>query len=88
MNIPKTQMDAEVTTWDNILATNQEMEDLTGCDCVVGIDYSKVSDMVGVCLLFRKTTNIMQYVMDGFANIVVIKIELKLLWKHGSNKDY
>lgn len=54
MNIPKTQMDAEVTTWDNILATNQEMEDLTGCDCVVGIDYSKVSDMVGVCLLFRK----------------------------------
>ena len=54
MNIPKSQIDAELTTWENILATNQEMIDLTGCDCVVGIDYSKVSDMVGVCLLFRK----------------------------------
>ena len=54
MNLPQMHGDVEVTSWDNIKATNQEMPDLTGADVVVGIDYSKVSDMVGVCLLFRK----------------------------------
>lgn len=56
MNIPKQAMDAEVTTWENILATNQPIpyEDLEGADCVVGIDYSKINDMVGVCILFLK----------------------------------
>lgn len=54
MNLPKGNKDIEVTSWENIVATNQEIPDLTGYDCVVGIDYTKVSDMVGVCLLFRK----------------------------------
>lgn len=56
MNIPKQAMDVEVTAWDNILATNQKIpyESLEGADCVVGIDYSKVNDLLGVCLLFRK----------------------------------
>ena len=56
MNIPKQAMDAEVTTWENILATNQPIpyEDLEGADCVVGIDYSKINDMVGGCILFLK----------------------------------
>ena len=49
-------MDISVTSWENILKTNQDIpyEELKGCDCVVGIDYSKINDMVGVCILIRK----------------------------------
>lgn len=54
MNIPKGSKDSEVTSWDNILATNKEVPDLTGASCTVGIDYSKVNDFLSVCLLFRK----------------------------------
>lgn len=54
MNIPKGAKDSEVTSWDNILATNIEVPDLTGASCTVGIDYSKVNDFLSVCLLFRK----------------------------------
>lgn len=61
MNIPKSKdADIEVTTWDNILATNKEVPDLTGASCTVGLDYTKVSDFLSVCLLFRK--NGMYYV--------------------------
>jgi phage terminase large subunit-like protein len=53
MNIPKGNQDVEVTPWENILATNQEIPDLTGCTCVVGIDYAKTTDFVVAGLLFK-----------------------------------
>ncbi|PYG88491.1 phage terminase large subunit-like protein [Ruminiclostridium sufflavum DSM 19573] len=52
MNMPQGDKDAEVTTWENILATNQSMPDLTGCTCVAGIDYAKTTDFVCAGLLF------------------------------------
>lgn len=54
MNIPKGSKDIEVTTWENILATNKEIPDLEGASCTVGIDYTKVNDMMTVGLLFLK----------------------------------
>lgn len=53
MNIPKGNKDIEVTSWENILATNQPIPDLTGCTCRVGIDYAKTTDFVCVGLLFK-----------------------------------
>lgn len=53
MNIPKGNKDVEVTDWENILATNQEVPDLTGCTCVAGFDYAKTTDFVCAGLLFR-----------------------------------
>jgi len=53
MNIPKGNLDKEVTSWENILATNQPMPDLTGCTCRVGIDYAKTTDFVCAGLLFK-----------------------------------
>ncbi|NEZ50245.1 terminase large subunit [Clostridium botulinum] len=53
MNIPKGNVDREVTSWENILATNQPIPDLTGCTCRVGIDYAKTTDFVCVGLLFK-----------------------------------
>lgn len=55
MNIPKGNADQEVTSWENILATNQSIpyEALEGKTCVVGIDYAKTTDFVAAGLLFK-----------------------------------
>ena len=53
MNIPKGNKDVEVTSWENILATNQEIPDLQGATCRVGIDYAKTTDFVCAGLLFK-----------------------------------
>lgn len=53
MNIPKGNKDAEVTSWENILATKQEIpKELIGRTCVAGIDYAKTTDFVAAGLLF------------------------------------
>lgn len=54
MNIPKGNKDAEVTSWENILATNGDVPDLRGRTCVCGIDFSKTTDFVSVFLLFKE----------------------------------
>lgn len=53
MNIPKGNKDVEVTSWENVLATNQPIPDLEGCTCTVGIDYAKTTDFVSAGLLFK-----------------------------------
>lgn len=52
MNIPQGDKDAEVTSWENILATNRQVPDLEGYTCVFGIDYAKTTDFVSAGLLF------------------------------------
>jgi phage terminase large subunit-like protein len=52
MNIPQGNKDAEVTSWENILATNQLIPNLEGCSCIAGIDYAKTTDFVCAGLLF------------------------------------
>lgn len=54
MNIPQGRKDTEVTSWENILATNQEVPDMTGWTCVCGIDFTKTTDFASAFLLFRK----------------------------------
>ena len=54
MNIPKGSKDIEVTTWENILATNKEIPNLEGASCTIGFDYTKVNDFLTVGLLFLK----------------------------------
>ena len=53
MNIPSSDAYDNVTTWENIKRTNQEMPDLTGMECVGAIDYADTLDFVGVGLLFK-----------------------------------
>lgn len=54
MNIPQGRKDSEVTSWENILATNREVPDLRGKPCVCGIDFAKTTDFVSVFLLFKR----------------------------------
>lgn len=54
MNFPVGNKELEVASWEDILATNQEMIDLEGMDCVGGVDYAKTNDFVACCLIFKK----------------------------------
>jgi len=53
MNFPVGDKDSEVAAWDDIVATNRPLPDLTGKSCVCGIDYAKTNDFVAACLLFK-----------------------------------
>lgn len=57
MNIPDGASELRVTDYANIKATNRELPDLTGWSCVAGIDFSKVTDWVSVCLHFKQGNN-------------------------------
>jgi phage terminase large subunit-like protein len=54
MNRPQGRRDTEVTSWENILATNREVPDLTGWSCVCGIDFQKTTDFASAFLLFKE----------------------------------
>jgi phage terminase large subunit-like protein len=55
MNLPPEELENEVTSWDNILATNQLIDEkaIYGHPCVAGIDYMKTTDFLGAGLLYR-----------------------------------
>ena len=54
MNLPDTGAETKVTDYANIKATNRLLPDLSGWSCVVGIDFSKVTDWVSVDLHFKQ----------------------------------
>ena len=53
MNLPQSDAEVVVTDWENIIATNRPMPDLTGWACTCGIDYASVSDFASVNLHFK-----------------------------------
>lgn len=55
MNRPAKILENAVTSWENILATNQPIPEssLIGRPCVGGIDFAKADDFVGAGLLWR-----------------------------------
>ncbi|KYG90008.1 hypothetical protein A0U40_09800 [[Bacillus] sp. KCTC 13219] len=54
MNIPYMLSANSVTDWDKLLQASKELPDLTGLECIGGIDFADVRDFVGVGLLFKK----------------------------------
>ena len=54
MNLPEGNKDIQVTDWENIIATNKPVPDLTGRSAVVGIDYSKITDFASVDIHFKE----------------------------------
>ncbi|MGH4125106.1 MAG: terminase TerL endonuclease subunit [Clostridium sp.] len=52
MNIAVGNIDVEVTSWDNVLATNQPIPNLEGLTCTAGIDFAMTTDFVCAGLLF------------------------------------
>ena len=54
MNIPDGSSEIKVTDYENVKATNRELPDLSGWNCVVGIDFSKTTDWMSVDLHFKQ----------------------------------
>lgn len=52
MNCPLGNPEEDVTSWDNVLATNHPVPNLDGRMCVFGVDYAKTTDFLAVGLLF------------------------------------
>lgn len=52
MNRPQGDRENDVTSWENILATNSPLPDLDGLPCAWGVDYAKTTDFVSAGLLF------------------------------------
>lgn len=53
MNWPETDKEKAVTDYENIKMTNKPLPDLSGKQCICGIDFSKTSDWTAVNLHFR-----------------------------------
>ena len=55
MNCPPKAGEDNITTWDNVLATNQEIntEQLRGKACYAGLDYMSTTDFLAAGLLFK-----------------------------------
>lgn len=55
MNCPPPELENEVTSWDNVKATNQEIDEqaIYGMPCCAGIDYMKTTDFLSAGLLWR-----------------------------------
>ncbi|MCD8191122.1 MAG: terminase large subunit [Clostridiales bacterium] len=53
MNFPVGNQETEVASWEDILATNRPLPDLTGLPCIGALDYGKTNDFVTTLLLFR-----------------------------------
>lgn len=53
MNIPKTSSELAVAKVEDIKMTNRPVPDLTGMQCLAGIDLMKRNDFLSACLLFK-----------------------------------
>lgn len=87
MNIPEGNKDIEVTSWENILATNKKIPDLTGCTCIAGIDYMKTTDFLCAGLLFKYGEKYIwlshSWVCESCNDLVRIKAPLREWEKKG-----
>lgn len=53
MNLPRSDQEIQITEWDNIAASNQDVPDLIGHSCVGGLDYASLNDFASANLHFR-----------------------------------
>ncbi|MFB4471817.1 terminase TerL endonuclease subunit [Oceanobacillus caeni] len=53
MNLPEEDLEKSVATWEEILATNQPIPDLSHRTCVGAVDFASIRDFAAVGLLFK-----------------------------------
>ena len=54
MNLRESNNEMKITSWDNIVATNQPIPEMKGWECTVGIDFSKTTDWAAVNVHFKR----------------------------------
>ena len=70
MNRPKSQNDMAVTSWENVEATNYQFDIeflIKNKPWVIGIDYSKLSDMASITFL-TKHEDVYYFIQENFIN--------------------
>lgn len=53
MNLPMTDLERSVATWEEISSTNREMPELLNQECIGCLDYASIRDFAACGLLFR-----------------------------------
>lgn len=81
MNLPEEDVEKDVTSWENILATNKPFPDLAHKTAIAGFDYASIRDFASVGLLFKiggqyvwKTHS---FVRKGFLQMVKLKAPIE-----------
>lgn len=81
MNLPEVDLNKTVAAWDDILATNREMPDLSHKTCVGGLDFASIKDFAAVGLLFKDGDDYIwkthSFVRKGFLDKVKLKAPIK-----------
>lgn len=88
MNLVKSDREVAVTTWENILATNRPIPDLTRKKAVVGIDYASMSDMAAAGFLIRDG-NTRYWIMHAWLCTQSKDINrIKAPWREWANEGF
>lgn len=81
MNLPEEDVEKDVTSWENILATNKPFPELLHRTAIAGFDYASIRDFASVGLLFKidgqyvwKTHS---FVRKGFLQMVKLKAPIE-----------
>jgi phage terminase large subunit-like protein len=80
MNLPSVDAAQSVADWDDILATDREIPDLTHRTCIGGLDFASIKDFAAVGLLFQIGDEYFwlshSFVRRGFLRDVKIKVPI------------
>lgn len=81
MNLPSVDAAQSVAEWDDILATNRELPDLSHRTCIGGLDFASIKDFAAVGLLFRVDDEYIwqshSFVRRGFLRDVKLKVPIE-----------
>jgi len=81
MNYPEEDLEKSVASWDDIIATNREVPDLSHRVAVGGLDFASIKDFAAVGLLFKVGDDYVwkthSFVRKGFLDRVPLKAPIK-----------
>lgn len=81
MNLPEEDVEKDVTSWENILATNRPYPELLHRTAIAGFDYASIRDFASVGLLFkidgRYVWKTHSFVRKGFLQMVKLKAPIE-----------
>lgn len=82
MNISDVALESSVASKEEVYATNREIPDITGMDCVAGLDYASMRDFAAIGLLFKKDEEFIwlthSFIRKGFLDDVALAISSQI----------
>lgn len=87
MNLPEEDLERSVAPWEDIMATNQPMPDLSHRTCVGAVDFASIRDFAAVGLLFKENGKYIwkthSFVREEFLRQVKLKAPIREWEKQG-----